>query len=69
MLLILQLHLLPKQLILPAPAAEAAHPAAAAPAVAEAAHAAKAPFGPPDGAPLIEDYNEAEHGREIGAPI
>ena len=42
-----------------APAAEAAHPAAAAPAVAEAARAAKAPAGPPDVAPLIEDYNEA----------
>ena len=60
----MQLHLLPKQLILPAPAAEAAHPAAAAPAVAEAAHAAKAPVGPPDCAPLIEDYNEAEHGDD-----
>ena len=32
--------------------------------MAEAAHAAKAPVGPPDGAPLIEDYNEAEHGDD-----
>ena len=51
-----------------APAAEAAHPAAAAPAVAEAARAAKAPAGPPDVAPLIEDYNEAEHGDDGPGP-
>lgn len=29
---------------------------------AEATHAAEAPAGPPGGAPLIEDYGEAEHG-------
>ena len=45
-----------------APAAEAAHPAEAAPAAAEAAAEAPAEAGPPDGAPLIEDYDEAEHG-------
>ena len=53
-----------------APAAEAARPAEAAPAAAEAAHAAEAPAeaGPPDGAPLIEDYNEAEHGDDGPGP-
>ena len=53
-----------------APAAEAAHPAEAAPAAAHAAHAAEAPAeaGPPDGAPLIEDYNEAEHGDDGPGP-
>ena len=53
-----------------APAAEAAHPAEAAPAAAEATHAAEAPAeaGPPDGAPLIEDYNEAEHGDDGPGP-
>ena len=57
-----------------APAAEAAHPAGApaeaAPAAAHAAHAAEAPAeaGPPDGAPLIEDYNEAEHGDDGPGP-
>ena len=51
-----------------APAAEAAHPAEAAPAAAEAAAEAPAEAGPPDGAPLIEDYNEAEHGDDGPGP-
>ena len=53
-----------------APAAEAARPAEAAPAAAEAAHAAEAPAeaGPPDGAPLIEDCIEAEHGDDGPGP-
>ena len=36
--------------------------------MAEAARAAKAPAGPPDVAPLIEDYNEAEHGDDGPGP-
>ena len=51
-----------------APAAEAAHPAEAAPAAAEAAAEAPAEAGPPDGAPLIEDYNEVEHGDDGPGP-